>query len=177
MGRKGERVGTRHLTVAKIDGAYKIAQYGQWDGYPEGQGLTVLAFAHKLKDIEVTEQFKRNLRRCRWLDKYEAEKLNEQIGNGIIHNLLREFPQYHRDTGADILDFVLSSTSKEIVLENSFSFAFDHIFCEYIWGVDMDTDEFGLYCGADATKELVPVKTWHIAEAPTKEAFLKAFEA
>lgn len=28
-------MGTRHLTAVVIDGDYKVAQYGQWDGYPE----------------------------------------------------------------------------------------------------------------------------------------------
>lgn len=26
-------MGTRNLTVVYIDGKYKVAQYGQWDGY------------------------------------------------------------------------------------------------------------------------------------------------
>lgn len=31
-------MGTRNLTAVYIDGEYKVAQYGQWDGYPEGPG-------------------------------------------------------------------------------------------------------------------------------------------
>lgn len=31
-------MGTRNLTAVYLDGQYKVAQYGQWDGYPEGQG-------------------------------------------------------------------------------------------------------------------------------------------
>ena len=30
-------MGTRHLIAVQLDGEYKIAQYGQWDGYPEGK--------------------------------------------------------------------------------------------------------------------------------------------
>lgn len=37
-------MGTRHLILVYYNGAYHIAQYGQWDGYPSGQGLTVLRF-------------------------------------------------------------------------------------------------------------------------------------
>ena len=169
-------MGTRHLTVAKLDGEWKVAQYGQWDGYPEGQGITVLEFARKLQDQETAEKFIQNLRKCRWIYKHEADEINEKIDSGEIKNLLRDYPQFHRNTGAEILDFVLSQTGKEIVLENSFSFAFDHVFCEYIWGIDMDRSEFGLYCGVDLVKDIIPVKTWNLAEVPTKEAFLKAFE-
>ena len=41
-------MGTRHLTAVHVDGEYKIAQYGQWDGYPEGQGMTALTFARRI---------------------------------------------------------------------------------------------------------------------------------
>lgn len=37
-------MGTRNLTMMVIDGKFRIAQYGQWDGYPEGQGITILKF-------------------------------------------------------------------------------------------------------------------------------------
>lgn len=31
-------MGTRNLTAVYLDGEYKIAQYGQWDGYPKDKG-------------------------------------------------------------------------------------------------------------------------------------------
>ena len=37
-------MGTRHLILVWYKGKWQIAQYGQWDGYPEGQGSTVLKF-------------------------------------------------------------------------------------------------------------------------------------
>jgi hypothetical protein len=41
---KIKAMGTRNLTRVICDGKTKVAQYGQWDGYPEGQGKTVLNF-------------------------------------------------------------------------------------------------------------------------------------
>lgn len=38
-------MGTRNLTMVMVDGVYKVAQYGQWDGYPSGQGITVFIFS------------------------------------------------------------------------------------------------------------------------------------
>ena len=35
-------MGTRHLICAISDDEYRIAQYGQWDEYPEGQGAAIL---------------------------------------------------------------------------------------------------------------------------------------
>ena len=33
-------MGTRHLICVVSDNQYRIAQYGQWDGYPEGQDFS-----------------------------------------------------------------------------------------------------------------------------------------
>ncbi|KAI5238362.1 hypothetical protein E4T43_07446 [Aureobasidium subglaciale] len=41
------KMGTRNLTIVYYKGRYRIAQYGRWDGCPDGQGLTIL---HFLKD-------------------------------------------------------------------------------------------------------------------------------
>ena len=40
-------MGTRNLTCVIKDGKYRVAQYGQWDGYPEGQGMNILNFLKK----------------------------------------------------------------------------------------------------------------------------------
>ena len=36
-------MGTRNLTMVISNGKTKVAQYGQWDGYPDGQGMTALS--------------------------------------------------------------------------------------------------------------------------------------
>ena len=39
-------MGTRHLIIVKSEGKTKVAQYGQWDGYPTGQGKDIAIFLH-----------------------------------------------------------------------------------------------------------------------------------
>ena len=46
-------MGTRNLTIVYVDGEYKVAQYGQWDGYPEGQGATCLDFLRNKMDEKI----------------------------------------------------------------------------------------------------------------------------
>lgn len=37
-------MGTRNLTCVVLDGKYVVSSYGQWDGYPSGQGKQFLIF-------------------------------------------------------------------------------------------------------------------------------------
>jgi len=46
-------MGTRGLTSVIYKNETKIAQYGQWDHYPAGQGATVLKF---LKETNLSHQ-------------------------------------------------------------------------------------------------------------------------
>lgn len=45
-----QKMGTRNLVAVQIDGQYKIAQYGQWGGYPEGKGVDALTFLRDRMD-------------------------------------------------------------------------------------------------------------------------------
>ena len=55
-------MGTRNLTAVYIDGEYKVAQYGQWDGYPEGQGMTALTFLRDKMDTNSLRRLSANRR-------------------------------------------------------------------------------------------------------------------
>ena len=50
-------MGTRHLTIV-IDenNETKVAQYGQWDGYPAGQGTTVVEFLRMKGNLELLKE-------------------------------------------------------------------------------------------------------------------------
>ena len=49
-------MGTRNLSLCKKDGQIKIAQYGQWDGYPSGQGATILKFCQNKENLQRLEE-------------------------------------------------------------------------------------------------------------------------
>ena len=66
-------MGTRNLTIVLKDGEHKVAQYCQWDGYPEGQGRTAF---NLLKGAgTVVEQ---SLSKCQWItDELVEERWRE----------------------------------------------------------------------------------------------------
>lgn len=143
-------MGTRHLTAAVIDGEYKIAQYGQWDGYPSGQGATLLAFLSAMD----TESFKRKLRGCAFLPDEEITALWKSEGaddSGFVSMEVSErfkakYPQLSRDTGSEVFHLVAGSESG-LPLRNSIGFAGDSLFCEYAYVVDFDKGTFEAYQG------------------------------
>jgi glutamate mutase epsilon subunit len=96
------------------DGEYKVANYGQWDGYPEGQGVDVLNFLHSLPDVDT---FSKALEKCSFLNEEEIKQLNEtRTLEGIDEDFIIEV---NRDTGADILNRILNSELPVIVLATS----------------------------------------------------------
>jgi hypothetical protein len=149
-------MGTRHLIAAQIDGEYKIAQYGQWDGYPEGQGLDVLAFlAGTVPDEARLEAFKARLRACRWITEEEETAINSRAGikpeeewitSSQAERRKKIAPQLSRDTGAAILSLVAESENG-LSLQDELSFAGDSLFCEWAYVIDFDAGQFEVYRG------------------------------
>lgn len=153
-------MGTRHLTIVQLNNEYKVAQYGQWDGYPGGQGKVVHRF---LKTADLNK-FKEQLKKVRFVDAEEMKKMYEETGAKIDNDgwilisdaqkFKNRFPQLDRDMGANVLQYILNTTDDEILLENAITFAGDSLFCEWAWLVNLDTEELEVYTGFN--KEPLP---------------------
>ena len=94
------KMGTRHLTAVYCDGEYKIAQYGQWDGYPSGAGTDVLMFAQRISDPYNRNEFREKVRKCRWITDEEIAERNNRIREEDIQDWRKVWPELSRDTGA-----------------------------------------------------------------------------
>jgi len=192
-------MGTRNLTIVVKDNEYKVAQYCQWDGYPSGQGTTVLDFVKTFNK----EHFEFKLSNINMLTKDQIEKLwiecgapqNTQFVSIDVCNIFKEkHPSLHRDTGANILD-IINNSDKEVYLENELDFAGDSLFCEWAYVIDLDNNCLEVYCGFNHTKleknerfyflqtesdsEYYPVKLiqkYDFTTLPTKEEFIKSLE-
>ena len=132
-----------------MDGKTRVAQYGQWDGYPGGQGLTVLKF---LKTANMDE-FKKRLDGVKFLRQEDIDAFCKSEGfpadgwlNEAQAKIFRaKFPGVNRDLGAEILQKIYDGSITEI--KNSEGFAGDSLFCEWAYVIDLDSGMLEVYKG------------------------------
>jgi hypothetical protein len=143
-------MGTRGLTMVVSDGDYKIAQYGQWDHYPEGNGVKILNFI-KTNNLSL---FKEKLKKIRFVDNDEINSFLKSIESedgwltGTQSDLFNEkYPFLSRGHGPDILPMIVESDNDEILLKDSLYFAGDSLFCEWAYIIDLDKEVFEVYRG------------------------------
>lgn len=146
-----ETMGTRNLTAVIKNGQPVIAQYGQWDGYPEGQGATVYEF---IKNGGVAK-LEANLDKAYWADEAELKEIYSkyQTEDGWMtmeqgQALTEAYPSLSRDTCAGILEVVANATER-VPLVNEMAFLQDTLFCEWAYVFDLDTYTLKVYAGTE----------------------------
>ena len=164
-------MGTRHLIRVIENGEIKVAQYGQWDGYPEGQGVTALEI---LSHPELQARLRQNLSKVRWAteDDYksvrEALDLSEDgwmtIEQGNLYNAV--VPHLSRDTGAEILRIIAKTNRPELPLGDSRDFIEDGLFCEWAYTVDFDKNTFEVWTNGRT------IVSFKLDQLPTMDEFV-----
>lgn len=141
-------MGTRNLTMVQSGNEIKVAQYGQWDGYPSGQGVTILNFCREKENLE---KLKEKLSEVKFLDQNEVDNLNFKLENEDKETLARFERFWSRDIGGKILKNIIDEQGK-VGLINRFSFGYDSLFCEWAYCVNLDDNKFEVYCGFNKDK-------------------------
>lgn len=171
-GRKEGEVGTRNLTCVFQDGEYRVAQYCQWDGYPDGQGAKAADFIVRQITADGLHAFRKKIARVRVLS-YEEWKLRWAScgadGSGTVtldvsRRLESEYPHMHRNTGAAVLDLLMAAESPEVYLNTNF--AADGLMCEWCYVIDLDRDTFEVYKGFGRAR-LPPVERFFYLQEDT----------
>jgi hypothetical protein len=178
-------MGTRNLTCVMHEGKYKVAQYGQWDGYPSGQGKIALDF---LRGMD-REEFIKRLNGCYYGTPAQLKAIDGP-------DWAKQFPYLSRDAGADVLNMIAASKAG-LMLTDQLAFAADSLFCEWAYVIDFDKNTFEVYKGfnktplppearfagvkaeSDTPKGYTPVRmaaSWPMDALPTDEEFLKSGE-
>lgn len=143
-------MGTRHLVAVVLNGEVKVAQYGQWDGYPSGQGETVVKFISRTMRIR---KFKEQVAKCTFLTKEQIFQTWKEFGadeSGFVsmdisRKHAEKYPALSRDVGAEILKLVQSGKGRK--LDNAIEFAADSLFCEFAYVLDLDGKVLEFYKG------------------------------
>ena len=193
-------MGTRNLIAVFYDGEYRIAQYCQWDGYPEGQGMGCLKFLREHVD---EQKFKDALKKLRWVNEEKLSRIFQDYGGdteGFIDcknsdRFKKAFPEFSRDTGSDILAMVQNGDTTTNTVQNTLHFAADS-WCEWCYVIDYDKRTFEVYCGYNTTP-LTPddrfynlreyeddsgyhavklIKTFDLDNLPTEQEFIDTFK-
>jgi hypothetical protein len=126
-------MGTRNVTMVISNKEIKVAQYGQFDGYPSGLGIEVI---NKIKTMKVG-QLKEKLEGCRFITDAEHDALDDKTW-------LQDMPQLDRSLQVDIIDMIMDGTT---VLEDSRKFPADSLFCEWGYVIDLDKEVLEVYKG------------------------------
>jgi len=145
-------MGTRHVIAVKINKNYVVAQYGQWDGYPDGQGVSCLDFLEKTN----LDEFKNKLKLVRFKNEEDSKELDDflkSIGckDGWMNmeqssKYKQKYPLLSRDVGSDIL-LKLMENEKEVFVNNAIDFVKDSLMCEWAYVIDFDKNSFEVYEG------------------------------
>lgn len=156
-------MGTRNLTMVTIGGETKVSQYGQWDGYPTGQGATVQKFIQFLLDNpeervpELAARVGRVEDAPRGMIKSLYEALGIDISSGSVNmsdaaKFKQAHPQFDRDMGAEILDWIYNRPDDDlpIFLQVDTEFLKDHLFCEWAYDIRMDDFMVDVHHGYDS---------------------------
>jgi len=160
-------MGTRNLTVVKnLEGTTKIAQYGQWDGYPSYSGIKALEF---LRDKVNRDNLLVELQNVEFISDEECDQLynaSKSSTDWENKDFLNEYPGLHRDTGIKILEVVANATNTIKTVDNT-EFANDSLFCEGIYEVDFSTNKF-----TSNYNDIVAM--YDLDNLPTDEEYLSA---
>ena len=180
-------MGTRNSTLVKIDNEYKVAQYGQWDGYPSGQGVIILETLRNcniglLKEkCSKVRQIKDYKLKYLWSEAHdlagekEKETDNEFLKGMVSVKVADKFkelnPHLHRDCGGKILQHILNGIN-EVDLSLDFAMGDSGFFgCEWCYVVDFDKGVLQVYSGTCNPDYLY--KEFDLNSLPDEEEFLK----
>lgn len=143
-------MGTRHITVVRANKEVKVAQYGQWDGYPSGQGQTIADFL-KIVDLK---KFKKQVLALKKHTKKSVDKIfreagwdgkSEWVSGDVSDKKNKAHPELDRDHGARILQMIHDGIVTKVKLDPTFDaktgkIPEDDIWIEYWYELDLDKE-------------------------------------
>jgi hypothetical protein len=156
-------MGTRNLTkVIDKDNIVRVAQYGQWDGYPEYSGTNILSF---ISEYKMLDRIEKSLSKVEFVsDEYVQQVYSSWAGQDFS----TDYPSLTRDTGCEILKVLVYSNGPIPMTDNS-DFENDDLFCEGVYTLNYYSRTFtSTYNGVTVSVEF--------DNLPTAENYLESFQ-
>jgi len=141
-------MGTRGLTKVVYKGETIVAQYGQWDHYPEGQGVTLF---HTLTNPDVVKAFIDKIPQIYYPSDSDVEAMVKPFEDGSMAGMMtfesgdkfaEKYPTLTRNTGGEIFRVIADWDDSPIPIVRDLEFENDESFCEGIYTVDLDRELF-----------------------------------
>lgn len=137
-------MGTRNLICVVQDGEFKVAQYAQFDGHPTRTG-------EKIRQFLVREYAEDKLKKFTAQIALTVEATEEALSEAydamktLGDRWSRQYPQFSRDTGPDILDWILEEEAPAV--NSQLSFGGESLFCEWAYVINLDECTLEIYRG------------------------------
>lgn len=182
-------MGTRHLIrIIDSTGIIRAAQYGQWDGYPSGQGVDLLEHMHDLgfASAETRAEFDSALQNTVFVNDEDIEIIDKRIKEQGL-TLSKDLPAFSRDTSADLLPIIMSpdrdgmaacafDRDDKLRLQNSITFGVDTVMCEWVYEINMSAlDGVGTF-SVRRDDESPVIATFRLDQLPDRATFLAMVE-
>lgn len=146
-------MGTRHLqTVINKEGEKKLNQYGQWDGYPDGQGKDILKFLRNADLLKYQNE----------INKLKEPSLKKAKEIDADPNWAEKYPYLSRDCGSKIHKMIEQGKVKFVGLMNDEE---ANRWCRGFYTINFQTNEFITDYGGKVT-------TYKLDQLPTVEQYL-----
>lgn len=147
-------MGTRNLTLVVHEGKVRVAQYGQWDGYPQGLGKDIAKVLQKTN----VKNLRKAVDKCVFVGDEKIEQYYKAVGSDggpwvtmdVSDKFKAAHPLLHRDySGGKALSEILAAAKKKgpIELVDQREFAADSLFCEWAYVLDLDNETVEVYEG------------------------------
>lgn len=174
--------------MVKLNGKIRVAQYGQWDGYPTGQGENIAAFVQGYlvddstralfcERVEATKFGTAKQIKAKYAE-WEALETKQAKGEYLPKHKLAEFAPFERDTGSNILAIInrnygFPAILGGIVLKNDRAFLKDSLMCEWAYCVNLDKQVVEVYMATQKPLATIPFAQFTVASMEALENELR----
>jgi hypothetical protein len=129
-------MGTRGLTKVIYKNQVIVAQYGQWDHYPEGQGVTLF---YTLQDSDVVKNFIKKIPQIYYPSDEQLDVIYKSVTGD---NPDEQVPSLTRNTGGEIFRVIAEWDDSPSPIVRDEAFEKDELFCEGVYTINLDTGFF-----------------------------------